>query len=129
MTEKEIDRIEASIEMPRRGIRMFHLPPESIHYLSRGSARRHPLDKRRATRQAAAMQKVRKTAAELDAIVRAEAARILGPWPVGLRMLIFPLGDSCRATFSIDHSAIADYRDDVLPIVLRLRNEFDIIEL
>jgi hypothetical protein len=35
------------------------------------------------------MQKARKTAGEPDAIVRAEAARILGPWPVGLRMLIF----------------------------------------
>jgi hypothetical protein len=74
------------------------------------------------------MPKVRKTAAELDAIVRAEAARIIGPWPMGLRTLIFPLGDSWRATFSLEHSAVADYRDDVLPIVLRLRNEFDIIE-
>jgi hypothetical protein len=37
VTEKEIDRIEASIEMLRHGIRMFRLPPESIHYLSRGS--------------------------------------------------------------------------------------------
>jgi hypothetical protein len=37
------------------------------------------------------MQKVRKTARELDAIVRAEAVRVIGPWPVGLRMLIFPL--------------------------------------
>jgi hypothetical protein len=45
------------------------------------------------------MQKARKTAGELDAIVRAEAARILGPWPVGLRMLIFPLGDNWRATY------------------------------
>ena len=129
MTEKEIDRIEASIEMLRHGIRMFRLPPESIHYLSRGSARRHPLDKRRGARQAAAMQKVRKTAHELDAIVRAEAVRVIGPWPVGLRMLIFPLGDNWRATFSLEHSGVADYRDDVLPIVLRLRNEFDIIEL
>jgi hypothetical protein len=43
-------------------------------------------------------------------------------------MLIFPLGDNWRATFSLEHSALADYRDDVLPIVLRLRNKFDIIE-
>ena len=93
------------------------------------SAHRYPLDKKRATRQAAAMQKVRKTAAELHAIVRAEAARVIGPWPVGLRMLIFPLGDNWRATFSLEHSGVADYRDDVLPIVLRLRNEFDIIQL
>ena len=28
MTEKEIDRIEASIEMLRHGIRMFRLPPD-----------------------------------------------------------------------------------------------------
>ena len=45
-------------------------------------------------------------------------------------MLIFPLGDNWRATF--EHSGVADYRDDVhdvLSIVLRLRNEFDIIEL
>jgi hypothetical protein len=75
------------------------------------------------------MPKVRKTAHELEAIVRAEAARVIGPWPVGLRMLIFPLGGNWRATFSLEHSAIADYRDDVLSIVLRLRNEFDIIEL
>jgi hypothetical protein len=75
------------------------------------------------------MQKVWKTAAELEAIVRAEAVRVIGPWPLGLRMLIFPLGDNWRATFSLEHSWIADYRDDVLPIVLRLRNEFDIIEL
>jgi hypothetical protein len=74
------------------------------------------------------MPKVRKTAHELDAIVRAEAVRVIGPWPVGLRMLIFPLGDNWRATFSLEHSALADYRDDVLPIVLRLRNKFDIIE-
>jgi hypothetical protein len=46
------------------------------------------------------MQKVRKTAAELEAIVRAEAVRVIGPWPVGLRMLIYPLGDNWRATFS-----------------------------
>jgi len=39
------------------------------------------------------MQKVRKTAAELDAMVRAEAVRVIGPWPVGLRLLIFPLGN------------------------------------
>ena len=74
------------------------------------------------------MPKVKKTAHELEAIVRAEAIRVIGPWPVGLRMLIFPLGDNWRATFSIEHSGIADYRDDVLPIVLRLRNEFDIME-
>jgi hypothetical protein len=79
--------------------------------------------------QAAAMPKVRKTAHELDAIVRAEAVRVIGPWPVGLRMLIFPLGDNWRATFSLEHLGLADYRDDVLPIVLRLRNELDIIEL
>jgi len=103
--------------------------PKSIHYLSRGIARHHPLDKIHEARQPAAMPKVRKTAAELDAIVRAEAARVIGPWPVGLRMLIFPLGDNWRATFSLEHSGVADYRDDVLPIVLRLRNEFDIIEL
>jgi hypothetical protein len=77
VTEKEIDRIEASIEMSRRGIRMFHLPAESIHYLSRESARHHPLDKRREAREPAAMPKVRKTAAELHAIVRADAARSL----------------------------------------------------
>jgi len=75
------------------------------------------------------MPKARKTAAELDAIVRAEAARIIGPWPVGLRMLIFPLEDGWRATFGLQHSGLANYRDDVLPIVLRLRKEFDIIEL
>jgi hypothetical protein len=75
------------------------------------------------------MPKVRKTAAELDAMIRAEAARVVGPWPVGLRMLIFPLGDNWRATFGLEHSGVADYRDDVLSIVLRLRNEFDIIEL
>jgi len=75
------------------------------------------------------MPKVRKTARELDAIVRAEAVRVIGPWPAGLRMLIFPLGDTWRATFSLEHSGVADYRDDVLPIILRLRNEFDIIEL
>ena len=75
------------------------------------------------------MQKVRKTAHELEAIVRAEAARVIGPWPAGLRMLIFPLGDTWRATFSLEHSGVADYRDDVLLIILRLRNEFDIIEL
>jgi hypothetical protein len=40
------------------------------------------------------MQKVRKTTAELEAIVRAEAVRVIGPWPVGLRMLIYPLGDN-----------------------------------
>jgi hypothetical protein len=74
------------------------------------------------------MQKVRKTAHELEAIVRAEAARVIGPWPVGLRLLIFPLGDTWRATFSLEHSGVADYRDDVLPIILRLRNGFDIIE-
>jgi hypothetical protein len=44
------------------------------------------------------MSKVRKTATELEAIVRAEAVRVIGPWPVGPRMLIFPLGDSWRAT-------------------------------
>jgi hypothetical protein len=77
----------------------------------------------------ASMPKVRKTARELDAIVRAEAVRVIGPWPVGLRMLIFPLGDNWRATFSLEHSGVAVYRDDVLPIVRRLRNEFDIIEL
>ena len=75
------------------------------------------------------MQKVRKTAAELHAIVHAEAARVIGPWPVGLRMLIFQLGDNWRATFSLEHSGVADYRNDVLPMVLRLRNEFDIIQL
>ena len=75
------------------------------------------------------MQKARKTAHELEAIVRAEAARVIGPWPVGLRLLIFPLGDTWRATFSLEHSGVADYRDDVLPIILRLRNEFDIFEL
>ena len=75
------------------------------------------------------MQKVRKTAHELEAIVRAEAARVIGPWTVGLRLLIFPLGDTWRATFSLEHSGVADYRDDVLPIILRLRNEFDIFEL
>jgi hypothetical protein len=75
------------------------------------------------------MPKVRKTAAALEAIVRAEAARVIGPWPVGLRMLIYPLGDNWRATFSLEHLGLADYRDDVLPIVLRLRNEFDINEL
>ena len=75
------------------------------------------------------MPKVRKTAHKLDAIVRAEAVRVIGPWPVGLRMLIYPLGDNWRATFSLEHLGLADYRDDVLPIVLRLRNEFDIIEL
>jgi hypothetical protein len=51
---------------------------------------------------------------------------------VGLRMLIFPLGDNWRATFGLEHSGVADYRDDVhdvLSIILRLRNEFDIIEL
>jgi hypothetical protein len=93
------------------------------------SAHRYPLDKKRATRQAAAMQKVRKTTAELEAIVRAEAVRVIGPWPVGLRMLIYPLGDNWRATFSLEHLGLADYRDDVLPIVLRLRNELDITEL
>lgn len=67
------------------------------------------------------MSKVGKTAAELEAIVRAEAVRVISPWPVGLRMLIFPLGDSWRATFSLEHSGLANYRDDVLPIVLRLR--------
>jgi hypothetical protein len=75
------------------------------------------------------MQKVRKTAHELEAIVRAEAVRVIGPWPVGLRMLIFPVGDNWRATFSLEHSALADYRDAVLPIVRRLRNESDITEL
>jgi hypothetical protein len=44
-------------------------------------------------------------------------------------MLIYPLGDNWRATFSLEHLGLADYRDDVLPIVLRLRNEFDIIQL
>jgi hypothetical protein len=44
------------------------------------------------------MRKVRKTAHKLDAIVRAEAVRVIGPWPVGLRMLIYPLGDNWRAT-------------------------------
>ena len=96
---------------------------------ARECTRRYPLDKRRETRQPAAMQKVRKTAAELDAMVRAEAVRVIGPWPVGLRMLIFPLGDTWRATFSLAHSGVADYRDDVLPIVQRLRDGFDIIEL
>jgi hypothetical protein len=75
------------------------------------------------------MPKVRKTVRELDAIVRAEAVRVIGPWPAGLRMLIFPLGDTWRATFSLEHSGVADYRDDVLPIVQRLRDGFDIIEL
>jgi hypothetical protein len=75
------------------------------------------------------MPKVRKTAAELDAMIRAEAARVIGPWPVGLRMQIFPLGDNWRTTFGLEHSGVADYRDDVLSIALRLRNEFDIIEL
>ena len=75
------------------------------------------------------MPKVRKNAPALEAIVRAEAARVIGPWPIGLRMLIYPLGDNWRATFSLEHLGLADYRDDVLPIVLRLRNEFDIIEL
>ena len=74
------------------------------------------------------MPKVRKTAAELEAIVRAEAVRVIGPWPPGLRMLIFLLGDGWRATFSLEHLGLANYRDDVLPIVLRLRNEFDIME-
>jgi hypothetical protein len=31
--EKEINRIEASIEMPRRGISIFRPPQMSIHYL------------------------------------------------------------------------------------------------
>jgi hypothetical protein len=44
-------------------------------------------------------------------------------------MLIFSLGDNWRATFSLEHSTIADYRDDVLQIVLRLRNGLDNIEL
>jgi NADP-dependent 3-hydroxy acid dehydrogenase YdfG len=87
------------------------------------------LDKGRKARQAAAMPKVRKTAVELEAIVRAEAVRVIGLWPVGLRMLIFPLGDNWRATFSLEHFGLANYRDVVLPIVVRLRNEFDIIEL
>jgi hypothetical protein len=69
------------------------------------------------------MPKVRKTAAKLHAIVRAEAVRVIGPWPGGLRMLIFPLGDNWCATFSLKHSGVADYRDDVLQIVLRLRDE------
>jgi hypothetical protein len=72
VTEKEIDRMEASIEMPRRGIRMFHLPAESIHYLSRGTTTLSTKDVRRG--RPAAMPKVRKTAAKLHAIVRAEAA-------------------------------------------------------
>jgi hypothetical protein len=38
------------------------------------------------------------------------AIRVIGPWPEGPRMLIFPLGDNWRATFSLGHSAIADYR-------------------
>jgi hypothetical protein len=75
------------------------------------------------------MSKARKAAHELEAIVRAEAARVIGPWPVGPRMLIFSLGDNWRATFSPEHSTIADYRDDVLQIVLRLRNGLDNIEL
>jgi hypothetical protein len=54
------------------------------------------------------MRKVRKTAHELDAIVRAEAVRVIGPWPVGLRMLIFPLGDNWRATFSLEHLGLGD---------------------
>jgi hypothetical protein len=60
-----------------------------------------PLPSRQKTgaRQAASVQKVRKTAHELDAIVRAEAVRVIGPWPVGLRMLIFPL---TRKSMSMD---------------------------
>jgi hypothetical protein len=75
------------------------------------------------------MPKARKIAAELDAMIRAEAARVIGPWPVGLRMLIFPLGDNWRATLGVEHSGVDDYRDDVLSIVFKLRNEFDIIVL
>jgi len=100
----------------------------SIHYLSRG-VHTATLSTKNGHSAGCSMQKVRKTAAELEAIVRAEAVRVIGPWPVGLRMLIYPLGDNWRATFSLEHLGLADYRDDVLPIVLRLRNEFDIIEL
>jgi hypothetical protein len=129
VTEKEIDRIEASIEMPRRGIRMFYLRAESIHYLSRGSAHRYPLDKRREARQACRHAEGKKNCGQTSCDSSCGSGRVIGPWPVGLRMLIFPLGDNWCATFSLKPSGVADYRDDVLQIVLRLRDEFDIIEL
>jgi hypothetical protein len=68
VTEKEIDRIEASIEMPRGGIRMFHLPAEAtIFRAGVHTATLSTKDVRRGRH--AAMPKVRKTAAKLHAIV------------------------------------------------------------
>jgi hypothetical protein len=74
------------------------------------------------------MEKPRKTVAELDAIVRSEAAQMLGPWPRGLDMLIYTIGDDWHATFTVMYPVERRYRDLLLTIVADLREKFAFTE-
>lgn len=72
------------------------------------------------------MSKPTKSAAELDKIFRDMAFRSMGPWPSGMRLIIYPLDDSWRITVGYSDAAQTPYRDRLMEFSKHLRDLYDL---
>jgi hypothetical protein len=69
--------------------------------------------------------KTKKTAAELDKIIR-RAARDIGPWPANMGIIIYPLDDTWRMIVSYSDAAQTPFRDRLMELSLRLSELYDL---
>ena len=65
---------------------------------------------------------------ELEAIIRAEAVRVIGPWPLNMEVIVYPLDGSWRAMFGYSDDRQTDFKNRVAVLCEDLRKLYDLAE-
>jgi hypothetical protein len=71
------------------------------------------------------MAKIRKTAKELEALVKQSAAKV-GRWPQNMSLHVYPLNETWRAMVGYSDADQDDYRNNVLVLIIGLSEKYDL---
>jgi hypothetical protein len=71
--------------------------------------------------------KLRASKAELEGLIGDEAGK-LGPWPAGLTVRIYPIGQTWSASVKANSPRDALFRDHVAGIIGTLRRKYDLTD-
>ena len=71
------------------------------------------------------MAKIRKTAKELEALVKQAASKV-GPWPRNMSVHVYPLNETWRAIVGYSDAAQDDYRNNVVALSIGLCEKYDL---
>jgi hypothetical protein len=71
--------------------------------------------------------KTKKTIAELEKMIR-KAAREIGPWPVNMGIVIYPLDDTWRIIVSYSDCSQTPFRDRLIDLSRQLAETYDLDE-